>query len=92
MDACKTATESGFDELIAAQRPVPGDVNVTLSMFDNEYDNVYTNVPIAQVPPLNLFPRNMTAMLDAIGRFVNRDRRRTDGSGRGEHALARCSA
>jgi hypothetical protein len=43
---------------------------VTLSMFDNQYDNVYANLPIADVPPLTLVPRNMTAMLDATGRFI----------------------
>ncbi|MGD9621370.1 MAG: VWA domain-containing protein [Mycolicibacterium sp.] len=70
MESCKKATETGFDELIAKQRSAPGQANVTLSMFDNEYDNVYTNVPIAEVGKLNLVPRNMTAMLDAIGRFI----------------------
>ncbi len=70
METCKKATETGFDELIAKQRSAPGDVNVTLSMFDDEYDNVYANVPIAEVGKLNLVPRNMTAMLDAIGRFI----------------------
>ena len=70
MKDCKKATESGFDELIAQQRALPGDAVVTLSMFDDRYDHVYANVPIADVPELNLVPRNMTAMLDAIGRFI----------------------
>jgi hypothetical protein len=70
MADCKRATETGFDELIAKQRSQPGDVIVTLSMFDDEYENVYANRPIADVEPLDLLPRNMTAMLDAIGRFV----------------------
>jgi hypothetical protein len=70
MKDCKKATESGFDELIAQQRALAGDAVVTLSMFDDRYDHVYANVPIAEVPELNLVPRNMTAMLDAIGRFI----------------------
>ena len=70
MKDCKKATESGFDEMMAKHRSEPGDAVVTLSMFDDQYDDVYANVPIADVPPLTLVPRNMTAMLDAIGRFI----------------------
>ena len=70
MESCKRATETSFDELIAKQRSEPGEAIVTLSMFDDEYDNVYANVPIADVRPLSLVPRNMTAMLDATGRFI----------------------
>jgi hypothetical protein len=70
MDTCSSATESGFDELVAKHRSEPGEAVVTLSMFDDQYENVYANVPIAEVAALSLIPRNMTAMLDAIGRFV----------------------
>ena len=70
MDDCKRATETGFDELISQQRSEPGEAVVTLSMFDDVYENVYANVPIAEVGPLELKPRNMTAMLDATGRFI----------------------
>jgi len=70
MEGCKRATETGFDEMIAQQRSDPGEAIVTLSMFDNIYEGVYANIPIADVGPLKLVPRNMTAMLDAIGRFI----------------------
>lgn len=70
MGRCKTATETGFDELIAKQRSESGEAIVTLSMFDDVYENVYANVPIADVGPLSILPRNMTAMLDAVGRFI----------------------
>lgn len=70
METCKRATETSFDELIARQRSEPGEAIVTLSIFDDEYENVYTSVPIANVGPLSLVPRYMTAMLDAVGRFI----------------------
>lgn len=70
MQDCKRATETGFDELIAKQRSEPGKALVTLSMFDDVYENVYANIPIAEVGALELEPRNMTAMLDATGRFI----------------------
>jgi hypothetical protein len=70
MEDCKKATESGFDEMMARHRSEPGKAVVTLAVFDDEYENVFANLPVAQVPPLSLVPRHMTAMLDAIGRFV----------------------
>lgn len=70
MQGCKRATETGFDELIAKQRTEPGRAVVTLSMFDDVYENVYANIPIAEVGALELEPRNTTAMLDATGRFI----------------------
>jgi hypothetical protein len=60
MEDCKRATESGFDELMGKHRSEPGEANVTLAMFDDEYETVYANVPIAEVPKLKLVPRNMT--------------------------------
>jgi hypothetical protein len=70
MEDCKKATESGFDEMIGKHRSEPGEAIVTLAMFDDDYENVYANVPVAEVSPLSLIPRHMTAMLDAIGRFI----------------------
>ncbi len=60
----------GFDSHIAAERGQPGATVVTLAQFDDRYDVVYQNAAIASVPPLELQPRGMTALLDAIGRFV----------------------
>jgi hypothetical protein len=60
----------GFDSYIAAERGQPGVTVVTLAQFDDQYEVLYQNAPIASVPPLDLQPRGMTALLDAIGRFV----------------------
>jgi hypothetical protein len=69
MQSIKTDTEGGFDAFVEAQRALPGRAVVTLARFDNEYERVYTAKPIAEVPPLQLLPRGMTALLDGIGRF-----------------------
>lgn len=60
----------GFDTYIAAERAQTGTTLVTLAQFDDRYDVVYQNTPIADVPSLDLQPRGMTALLDAIGRFI----------------------
>ena len=70
MESIADDTRGGFDAYIAGQRGQSGITRVTLAQFDNDYDVVYQNRPIDEVPPLTLEPRGMTALLDAIGRFV----------------------
>ncbi|MBU3706067.1 MAG: VWA domain-containing protein [Mycobacterium sp.] len=60
----------GFDTYIANERRQPGTTLVTLAQFDDQYEVVYPRRPISAVPPLELEPRGMTALLDAIGRFI----------------------
>lgn len=60
----------GFDSFIVAERGQPGATVVTLAQFDDRYEVVYENTPIATVPALVLDPRGMTALLDALGRFI----------------------
>ncbi|MFG1797031.1 VWA domain-containing protein [Nocardia sp. NPDC049149] len=70
MQSIKTDTEGGFAAYLEKQREQPDGVEVTLAQFDNEYECVYANRPIEQVPPLDLQPRGMTALYDAVGRLV----------------------
>jgi hypothetical protein len=43
---------------------------VTLAQFDTEYEVLYANRPIEDVPPLQLQPRGMTALYDGVGRLI----------------------
>ncbi|MFC9436223.1 VWA domain-containing protein [Nocardia sp. NPDC057030] len=70
MQSIKSDTEGGFNAFIEEQRKVPKTIEVTLARFDTEYECVYANRPLAQVPPLDLQPRGMTALYDAVGRLV----------------------
>ncbi|MGW9416972.1 hypothetical protein ACWGRS_04835 [Cellulosimicrobium funkei] len=70
MQTIKQATEQGFDLFLREQREAPGSCTVTLAQFDNEYEEVYTDLDVREVPPLDLRPRGMTALLDSIGRLV----------------------
>ena len=70
MQSIKTDTEGGFAAFVEEQRRIPGDCRVTLAQFDNHYDVVYADRPIADVPALDLQPRGSTALLDAMGRLV----------------------
>jgi hypothetical protein len=70
MEAVKSDTEGGFNAFIDSQRDEPGTAVVTLAQFDNEYDVVYSNKPIADVPRLALQPRGATALYDSLGRVI----------------------
>ena len=70
MEAIKSDTEGGFTAFIEQQRGMGLDIRVTLAQFDTEYEVVYANRPLAEVPPLDLRPRGATALYDAIGRLV----------------------
>lgn len=70
MQSIKGDTEGGYNAFMAEQRSQPGECTVTLAQFDNEYEEVYRDRPIADVPPLALHPRGSTALLDSIGRLI----------------------
>ena len=70
MQSIKTDTEGGFAAFIEEQRKSAGECRVTLAQFDNQYDVVYSDRALADVPPLDLKPRGSTALLDAMGRLV----------------------
>jgi hypothetical protein len=70
MESIKSDTQGGFDAFIGEQRSTPGECRVTLAQFDDDYEEVYRDVPVADVPPLQLHPRGTTALLDSIGRLI----------------------
>ncbi len=70
MQSIRDDTVGGFNAFIAEQRQHPGDCLVTLAQFDDHYEVVYTDRPIANVPDLDLQPRGTSALLDAIGCLV----------------------
>jgi hypothetical protein len=70
METVKSDTEGGFNAFIDSQRGEPGEAVVTLAQFDYEYDVVYANKPIAEVPRLELQPRGATALYDSLGRLI----------------------
>lgn len=72
MQSIKTDTEGGFQAFIKEQADSAdgGECRVTLAQFDNDYEVVYSDRPLAEVPPLDLVPRGSTALLDAMGRLI----------------------
>lgn len=67
----RVACEVGFR---IDQQESPGDANLTLVLFDDEYLLHADRAPIKDVLPLDAstyVPRSMTALLDAIGRTID---------------------
>jgi hypothetical protein len=70
MQSIKSDIEGGFAAFVDEQRRATGECRATLAQFDDVYELVYADRPIADVPPLDLRPRNMTALHDAMGRLI----------------------
>lgn len=70
MKAVKDDTEGGLAAFLEAQSENPGETRVSLYQFDTEYEQVYENLPLADIPVYTLKPRGGTALLDAIGRTI----------------------
>jgi hypothetical protein len=70
MQTIKSDIEGGFAAFVEEQRKAAGECRATLAQFDDVYELVYTDRPVADVPPLDLQPRNMTALHDAMGRLI----------------------
>ena len=60
----------GFNTLVENQKLNPGDCNVTIVKFDNEYSVVCEATPIMFIEKFELVPRGMTSLFDAIGKTI----------------------
>lgn len=75
MDRIRDDTIEGINSFLVAQKADPENVTYTYAQFDDVYEVVHDNIPISDAPLLdrNTFqPRSMTALLDAMGKTINR--------------------
>jgi uncharacterized protein YegL len=72
MEGIRLDMEGGFNTLMKKQAKLPGECFVSLYQFDDKYECVFENTPIAHVPPLRIEPRGSTALLDALHRTIVR--------------------
>lgn len=65
---------ANFNRFLAEQKDLEGKANLTLVLFDDQYEIVYDSLKLSKVPPLTTgtyYTRGMTAMNDAIGKTLN---------------------
>lgn len=68
------AAIAGFNEFLQEQLDTPGDANLSLLLFDNEFLTPCIRTPLQDVEKLTTetyVPRGMTALLDAIGLTID---------------------
>ncbi|MCB1130595.1 MAG: VWA domain-containing protein [Verrucomicrobiae bacterium] len=68
------AAISGFNAFLQEQLDEPGDANLTLLLFDNEFLHPNLRTPLQDVRPLDAtvyVPRGSTSLLDAIGLTID---------------------
>lgn len=74
MNSIKSDTIGGFNQFLQTQKELPDEAVVTLVQFDDQYDLIYSAVPIQQVVDLTeetFVPRGWTALLDALGKLID---------------------
>lgn len=73
MESIKNDTIGGFNNFIKDQQKEDGEMTLSLSQFDSEYDIVHDFVNIHKVEPLTdktFVPRGSTKLLDSLGRMI----------------------
>ena len=77
MGGLESDTIGGFNALLKEQQGVEGDAMVTTVLFDDKYEILHDRVDIRGVKPLNdkdYTVRGSTALLDAVGKTINKVR------------------
>lgn len=75
MQPIKDDVIGGYNTFLEGQQKVPGECKISLYQFDDIYETVYENKDIKSAPKLTgetFVPRNYTALLDAIGKTINK--------------------
>ena len=81
MQAIKDDAIGGFNSFLEQQRNIDREANVTFALFDDRYQLVHDGKDIQEVEDLTKStyqPSGMTALLDAVGRTVDRVGERLD--------------
>ena len=75
MSGLESDTIGGFNSMLEKQKGVDGDCNVTTVLFDNNYELLHDRIDIKAIGPISDKEYQVggtTALLDAIGRTVNK--------------------
>lgn len=81
MDSIKDDAIGGFNSFLTEQKNIDRDANVTFVLFDDRYDLIHNGKDINEVEELTnktYRPSGTTALLDAVGRTIDRVGERLD--------------
>lgn len=74
MSSIRLDTIGGFNTLLADQKKIGKNIQVSLVLFNDKYELVHNGKNIEDVPDLNenfYIPSGSTALLDAVGRTID---------------------
>lgn len=75
MSGLELDTIGGFNSLIEKQKKEAGDAIITTVLFDNEYELLHDRINLNGITPITdkeYYVRGCTALLDAIGKTLNK--------------------
>jgi hypothetical protein len=72
MASIRAEMESALASLLRDQQTPPGELTVSYSRFDDNLEEVFTQLPVREVRPLTIRPRGSTALLDAFAVTIDR--------------------
>jgi uncharacterized protein YegL len=77
MGGLESDTIGGFNAMLAKQKAEDGECRITTVLFDNEYEVLHDRLNLKAVAPItdkDYYVRGNTALLDAIGKTINKIR------------------
>jgi len=75
MSGLESDTIGGFNSMLEKQQAETGECRITTVLFDNEYEVLHDRIDIKAVKSITdseYFVRGQTALLDAVGRTINK--------------------
>jgi uncharacterized protein YegL len=75
MSGLEKDTIGGYNSLLNKQKNEPGNANITTVLFDDQYELLHDRINFKNIEPITdseYFVRGTTALLDAIGRTIDR--------------------
>lgn len=75
MSGLESDTIGGYNAMLEKQKSEPGDVLITTVLFDDRYELLHDRINIRGIEPITdkeYFVRGSTALLDAVGKTINK--------------------
>jgi uncharacterized protein YegL len=75
MSGLESDTIGGYNAMLAKQKKAPGEAVVTTVLFDDKYELLHDRISLEAIAPISdkdYFVEGSTALLDAIGKTINK--------------------
>lgn len=93
MSGLESDTIGGYNALLEKQKKEPGEAVITTVLFDDRYELLHDRINLRGISPITekeYFVRGSTALLDAVGRTINKignAQKHTADDERAEHVM-----